>query len=39
MSCSECGTAMAESSGIGTNGYYCINPECTDTNGAQYQLK
>lgn len=38
MSCPKCGTAMSESSGIGTNGHYCPNPECADTNGAQYQL-
>lgn len=39
MSCSECGTTMAESSSIGTNGYYCPNPNCADANGARYQLK
>lgn len=37
--CTQCGTTMEYTSGIGTNGYYCPNPTCSADSGPQIILR
>ncbi len=37
-SCTQFGTTMQPTTAIGTGGYYCPSPECSASNGVQYQL-